>query len=53
MKNREEFENAIAVAASDYSCATGDDNFECMVKVTCKNGWVEAVLVSQEEGGEE
>lgn len=52
MKNREDFENAIGVAASDYSYATGDDNFECLVKVTCENGWCKAVLVSQEEGGE-
>ena len=52
MKNREDFENAIAVAASDYSYATGDDNFECIVKVTCENGWADATLISQEEGGE-
>ena len=39
MKNRKEFEDAIGVAASDYSYATGDDNFECLVKVTCEYGW--------------
>lgn len=53
MKVREEFEDAITAAAADYSYMTGDDNFECMVKVTCENGWVKATLISQEEGGEE
>lgn len=52
MKNREDFEDAIGMAASDYSYETGDDNFECLVKVTCENGWVEATLISQEKGGE-
>lgn len=52
MKDRREFENAMTVAASDYSSEVGDANFVCIVKVICEDGWVKATLISQEEGGE-
>lgn len=53
MINTRELEHALTVAASEYACEWNDSDFECIVKVTCENGWAKATLISQEEGGEE
>lgn len=53
MINEKELEAALSVAASDYAYACNDRDFECLVRVTCEDGWVKATVLKQEEGGEE
>lgn len=52
MIDRKKFEDIMTSAASEYSYEASDTDFECVVKVTCEDGWAKATLISQEEGGE-
>lgn len=45
MKNSNKLEELLTNAASEYSYECEDKDFECIVKVTCEEGWAKATVI--------
>ena len=51
MKNKDEFEELIQKAASDYAYDYEDLDFCVYVRITCEDGWTEAKICSARTAG--